>query len=205
VIPASRSVAVADAVGAIEAGRVVIVPTDTVYGLAAIAERPAGRDALYALKGREATQPTALVAASVDVLFDLVPELHADVGPIRALLPGPYTLVVANPARRFEWLCGDEPAAIGVRVPDVSGPGREVLTAVRAVAATSANLPGGREPRTVSEIPAGLRDGVAAVVDAGELPGVPSTVLDLTGDVPRLLRAGAGPVQAALARLAALA
>jgi len=190
------------AVTAIRAGGVVVVPTDTVYGLAATADRPAGRDALYALKGRPPTQPTALVAGTVDGLFELVPELEADATRIRALLPGPYTLVLANPARRFDWLCGENLAAIGVRVPDLAGPGAELLSAVGAVAATSANLPNGPEPRTVSEVPRELREGAAAVVDGGALPGVSSTVLDLTGETTRVLRAGAGSVDAALARLA---
>jgi L-threonylcarbamoyladenylate synthase len=196
------SSSVETAVAAIREGRVVIIPTDTVYGIAATADRPDGRDALYALKGRPTTQPTALVAAGVDELFGLVPELEADAGRVRALFPGPYTLVLANPARRFEWLCGENPAAIGVRVPDLDGPGAEVLSAVGAVAATSANLPDGPEPRTVGEVPRELREHAAAVVDGGELPGVSSTVLDLTGVAPRVLRAGAGSVDAALARLA---
>lgn len=197
--------AVAAAVAAIRAGEVVILPTDTVYGLAGIADRPAGRDALYRLKGRDAAQPSALVAASLDALFDRVPELRGRSGrAAAALLPGPYTLVLTNPARRFAWLCGDDPTAIGVRVPELAGPGREVLDAVAVVVATSANLPGGREPRTIGEIPQSLRDGAAVIVDGGELPGVPSTVLDLTERAPRVVREGAGDVDAALARLAEL-
>jgi len=198
------STVVEAAVASIRAGRVVILPTDTVYGLAAAADRPAGRDALYALKGRPSAQPTALVAGSLDALFELVPELREDEQRVTALLPGPYTLVVANPAARFAWLCGDDPAALGVRVPDVSGPAADVLRAVRAVVATSANLPGEPEAHTVEEISAELRDRVAAVVDGGELPGIASTVLDLTAERVRVLRAGGGNVNEALARLDAL-
>jgi len=196
--------AVEAAVAAIRSGGVVILPTDTVYGLAAAADRPAGRDALYALKGRASTQPTALVAAGLDALFDLVPELREDERRVTALLPGPYTLVVRNPATRFAWLCGDTPAALGIRVPDVSGPAADVLRAVGAVVATSANVPGGAEARTLEEIPAELRGRVAAVVDGGRLPGIASTVLDLTGETVRVLRAGAGNVDEALVRLEAL-
>ena len=194
----------ADAVAAIRAGEVVVLPTDTVYGLAATALDPAGRDALYRLKGRAEAQPTALVAASVDVLVAHLPELAGRSERIlRTLLPGPFTLVLANPARRFAWLCGATPEAIGVRVPGVAGAAKHVLDAVEAVVATSANLPGGREPRRLEEVPAELRRGAAAVVDGGELPGVPSTVLDLTGLEPRVLREGAGSVAAALAAVAA--
>ena len=196
---------VAAAVAAIRGGRVAILPTDTVYGLASTADSPAGRDAVYRLKGRADEQPTALVAASLDELHGRLSELDEDAWRgVSALLPGPYTLVVANPARRFPWLCGSDPASIGVRVPAVHGAVREVLAAVGAVVATSANLPGGAEPRRLEDIPEALRAGAAALLDGGELPGVASTVLDLTGEEPRVLRAGAGDVGEALARLAAL-
>jgi L-threonylcarbamoyladenylate synthase len=196
---------VEEAVAAIRAGGVIVLPTDTVYGLAATADRAAATEALYRLKGRRPEQPTALVASTLDVLFDCVPELRGRAGRMAgALLPGPYTLVLPNSARRFAWLCGDNPAVIGVRVLDPDGPAAEVLGAVGAVVATSANHPGEREPRTVAEVSETLRRGVAAVVDGGELPGIPSTVLDLTGSEPRVLREGAGDVAEALDRLAAL-
>ena len=181
-----------------------MIPTDTVYGLACTAyhEEPAQR--LYALKGRDAIQPTALLAASVDVLLECVPELRGRAGAaVRALLPGPYTLVLPNPACRFRWLNGERPEAIGVRVPDLSGPGREVLDAVGALAATSANVPGGGDPRLPADVPDVIRAGVAAVVDGGELPGISSTVIDLTGREPTVLREGAGDADAALDRMRA--
>jgi L-threonylcarbamoyladenylate synthase len=189
----------AAAVAAIRAGGVVVLPTDTVYGLVADAFDAAARDALYALKGRDVRQPSALVAASVDVLLECVPELSAAV--VRALLPGPFTLILPNPAARFAWLCGGEPQAIGVRVPELSGQVAGVLAEVRAVVATSANLPGGAEPRRLDDVPAAFRSAAAAVVDGGELPGTPSTILDLTGPTPRVLRKGAGDPAAALASL----
>src|SRR3990172_8854511 len=70
----------------------------------------------------------------------------------RALLPGPYALVLPNPAKRFAWLCGETPEAIGVRVPQLGGPGRDVLDRVGALAATSANLAGGPEPRPPQDV-----------------------------------------------------
>jgi L-threonylcarbamoyladenylate synthase len=191
-----------EAVAAIRAGRVVVLPTDTVYGLAADAYRAAGRDALYAMKGRDPDQPSALVAASVEVLLVSVPELPAAI--VRALLPGPFTLILPNPARRFAWLCGEDQTTIGVRVPVLAGTAMQVLDQVGAVVATSANLPGGEEPRRLADVPPSLRSGAAALVDGGELPGIPSTVLDLTGAEPRVVRDGAGDVAAALSVVAAL-
>jgi tRNA A37 threonylcarbamoyladenosine synthetase subunit TsaC/SUA5/YrdC len=76
-----------------------------------------------------------------------------------------------------------------------------VLERVGAVAATSANRHGGADPRSLEDVPAEIRAGVAAALDAGELPGVPSTVLDLTGEEPRVLREGAVSSREAVARL----
>jgi L-threonylcarbamoyladenylate synthase len=197
---------VAAAVEAIRGGELAVVPTDTVYGLAATPHRQEPVRRLYRLKGREPTQPTAIVAASLDLLLECIPELRgrAALG-ARALLPGPFTLVLPNPARRFAWLCGATPDAIGVRVPDLAGPAREFLDAVGAVAATSANLPGVPDPRRLEDVPVELRAGSAALLDGGELPGTPSTVLDLTGPEPRVLREGAVAAGEALARVASAA
>jgi L-threonylcarbamoyladenylate synthase len=190
------------AVEAIRAGNLVLLPTDTVYGLCADAYREEPVRRLYTLKGRGETQPTALLAADVDVLLDAVPELRGLAGTVvRALLPGPYTLVLPNPGRRFRWLTGDRPETIGVRVPDLPPETQAVLEQVGAVAATSANLPGGPDPRRLEDVPEELRAGVGAVLDGGELPGTPSTVLDLTGPEPVVVREGAAPAAEALGRI----
>ncbi|HEY2935273.1 MAG TPA: L-threonylcarbamoyladenylate synthase [Gaiellaceae bacterium] len=191
-----------DVVAAIKAGKPAIIPTDTVYGLVATPyhEDPVRR--LYELKGREEAQPTALVAADLDLLFECVPELRGRAGRIATqLLPGPYTLILSNPAKRYRWLNGTTPEKIGVRVPALSGDARAVLDRVGAVAATSANLPGAPEPRTLAEVPEELRAQVPAL-DGGELPGIPSTVIDFTGPEPVVVREGAGDVEAALAVVA---
>ena len=193
------------AVAALRAGRLAVVPTDTVYGLAADGESETAARALYAVKGRDAIRPTAVLFAAVDLLLERVPDLPARaVEAAHALLPGPVTLVLLNPGRRYAWLNADRPDAIGVRVPAVSGPGRAVLDAVGALVATSANLPGGPDPRRVGEVPREIAAAVDVVVDGGELPGTPSTVIDLTGPVPRILREGALPARDALAVLRGL-
>jgi L-threonylcarbamoyladenylate synthase len=192
------------AIQALHEGRLAVIPTDTVYGLAADGESEAAARALYAAKRRAPSQPTAVLFASVDELLRHVPELPAaSVRVCRALLPGPLTLVLPNPARRMAWLNERRPDAIGVRVPAVGGPGGEVLAALGALVATSANLPGGPDPRVLADVPAAIRAVSAAVVDGGELAGTASTVIDLTGEEPVVLREGALPAADALARIRA--
>jgi L-threonylcarbamoyladenylate synthase len=198
-------VSVDAAVAALRAGRLVVLPTDTVYGLAADGESESAARALYAAKGRDAIQPTAVLFASVDVLVERVPELPAAaVEAVRTLLPGPFTLIVENPARRYAWLNPQRPDAIGLRVPAVTGAPRAVLEALGAVVATSANLPGGADPRRLEDVPPEIAAAVDVVIEGGELPGTPSTVVDLTGPEPRVLRDGAVTAADALERLRGL-
>jgi L-threonylcarbamoyladenylate synthase len=162
-----------DAVAALRAGRAVILPTDTVYGLCALPEH---EDVLYQLKGRDPSKPVALLAADIDALIAARPELDRTV--LERYLPGPYTLV-------FE--------TVGVRVPNLPPQAVDVVLEVGVVAATSANLSGGPDPRRVEDVPEEIRSACGAIVDVAELPGVPSTVIDLTGTEPRVLRQGATP------------
>jgi len=192
-----------DAVRALRAGKPVILPTDTVYGLCASAYTSQPAERLYELKGRDAQQPSALLAADLDMLLECVPELRGRAATIaRALLPGPYTLVLPNPARRYRWVTGATPEAVGVRVPELPLEAESVVAHIGCVVATSANLAGGPDPRRVDEIPEAILHGVGAVVDAGELPGMPSTVLDFTGTEPRVIREGAASAAAAFERVA---
>ena len=161
-----------DAVAALRAGQAVILPTDTVYGLCALPEH---EDVLYGLKGRDRSKPVALLAADVDALLESVPGL--DRAALDRYLPGAYTLVVGT---------------VGVRVPNLPPPAAVVVRAVGVVAATSANLSGGPDPRRIADVPEEIRVQCGAIVDAGELPGVPSTVIDISGSEPRVLRQGAG-------------
>jgi L-threonylcarbamoyladenylate synthase len=193
------------AVGALRAGLPVVLPTDTVYGLCANAysEEPVRRG--YELKGREPLQPSALLAGDVDTLLECLPELRGRVGAIlRALLPGPFTLVVPNPAGRYRWLTGERTDTIGVRVPQLPAPAEAVLSQAGLVMATSANLPGGPDPARLEDVPDKILEGCGAVIDAGDLPGVPSTVIDLAGDEPRVLREGAVSEAEALKRVTGL-
>lgn len=160
-----------DAVAALRAGQAVILPTDTVYGLCALPEH---EDVLYELKRRDRSKPVALIAADIEAL---PPEFDRAV--LTRYFPGPYTLV-------FE--------SAGVRVPNLPPEAAEVVREVGVVASTSANLSGGVDPRSVEDIPEEIRAACGAIIDAGELPGVPSTVIDVSGPEPVVLRQGAGPL-----------
>jgi L-threonylcarbamoyladenylate synthase len=195
---------VEETIAAVRAGELVVIPTDTVYGLACTPYREEPVRALSELKRRPPDQPVALIAASVDWLLECLPELRGRAASAaRALLPGPFTLVLPNPAQRFRWLTGASAETIGIRVPDVHGLARELFDEAGALAATSANLHGGRDPGRLEEVPSEILAAVAATLDAGELAGTPSTVLDLTGREPRVLREGAVAAHDALARVEA--
>ena len=185
-----------EAASAIAAGRLVVIPTDTVYGLACRPDREESVRALSVVKGRSPEQPIALVAGSLDAVVELVPEIAG-----RHVPRGPFTLVLPNPARRLPWLTGAHPETIGVRIPAVGGDAADLLARVGVVAATSANLHGGADPRRVADVPRELLDAAGAVLDGGELPGTPSTVVDLTGPEPHVLREGAIPAAEALAHV----
>jgi L-threonylcarbamoyladenylate synthase len=168
-------------------GGVAVFAADTVYGLCADAQNAAAVERLLQLKRRPPGKPVALAFFSLEPALAALPELGERTrAALRALLPGPLTLLVPNPARRFP-LAGGE--LLGVRVIDVG------LELDRPVVQTSANLAGRPEPRMLAQVPAQIRAAVDLVLDRGELPGTPSTVVDLgaleTTGRWRILREGA--------------
>jgi L-threonylcarbamoyladenylate synthase len=190
------------ALDAVRKGLPVLLPTDTVYGLVTSSARDEYTGRLYELKGREARQPTALLAGSIGDLFTCVPELADLAGVIiRELLPGPYTLVLPNPARRFPWLTGTRTDAIGVRVAELPPAAARVVAGVCCVVATSANEPGEPSPARLEDVSARIRAACAAEIDAGPLNGRPSTVIDFTGVEPFVVREGAASSADAIARV----
>jgi len=193
------------AVDALRRGEPVVIPTDTVYGLAATPFEQEAVAKLSALKRRPLEQPIALLARDTDTLLELVPELRGRAEALaRALLPGPLTLVLPNPAKRFAWLGGERAETIGIRVPALPEVAASILRELGTLAATSANLSGGPDPARLADVPREIRDAVAVAVDGGELPGRASTVVDLTREEPVVLREGAMPAAVVLERAAAV-
>ena len=151
----------ARALGAcVAAGGVAVFPADTVYGLACDPENADAVAKLYALKGRPPEKPAAVM------FFELA------LGDFGGLLPGAVTLLLPNPERRYPLACTTDPETLGIRVPFLAPVGRPVLQ-------SSANLAGGPDAKRVTDVPRSIRDGADLVLDGGELPGTPSTVIDL--------------------------
>jgi L-threonylcarbamoyladenylate synthase len=187
-------------------GGIAVIPTDTVYGLVTSAHLPDACSRLLALKGRDGSRPAAILCAEVDTLFTTaLPELYGRVGVLaRRLLPGPVTLVVPNPGGRFRWLCGGRPDRLGVRVPVLEPRVGAAIDRVGVLLATSANLTGGEDPLRVEDVDAALLASVDVVIDGGPTPGGrASTVVDLTGPGPVVLREGPMGADEIAARLAA--
>jgi len=160
---------------------VALFPADTVYGLAAEPDSREAVERLYRLKGRRPDIPAGVMFFDVRRALDALPELGQRTrAAAERLLPGPLTLLVANPARRYPLACGPDPERLGLRVPGLSG-GLEPLAAMgRPVLQSSANPSGGAAARRLEDVDEGIRAGVDLVLDGGELPGTPSTVVDLS-------------------------
>ena len=154
-------------------GGVAVFPADTVYGLACDPENAEAVERLYALKGRPTGKPSAVMFFDAALAVAALPELGARTRALMGrLLPGGVTLLLPNPRGRWP-LAGGE--GLGLRVPDVPmlrGVGRVVLQ-------SSANVAGAPDARRLEDVPQEIRLGADLVIDAGELPGTPSTVIDL--------------------------
>ena len=166
----------------ITAGGVAVFPADGLYGLACDPMSPAAIRRIHELKGRPARKPSAVL------YFDQLAmrELVAEMGPrtreaAAALLPGPVTLVIDNPANRYPLACGEDPEKLGVRL--LEGPLRGARCPLFQ---TSANLSGEPPPVSFREVHVEMVKAVDLAIDGGELTGAPSTVID----VSRLDRGG---------------
>jgi L-threonylcarbamoyladenylate synthase len=144
----------------IAGGGVAVFPTDTLYGIGCRPDSDEAVARVYALKGRAPEKPSAVMYFSLGALPPVGPRVRRA---LEQLLPGPVLVVL--------------PGGVGVRVPDLPALARVGLPVLQ----TSANLSGGPDPRRLADVPQSVRDGADLVIDGGELPGVPSTVVDLSG------------------------
>lgn len=157
-------------------GRVAVFPADTLYGLGCDPLNAAAVERIHRIKGRVEGKPSAVMYFSALAMRELV----AGLGPrardaVGALLPGPVTLVLPNPGRRYPLASRDDPERLGVRL--VRGP---LTGAMTPIFQTSANRSSEPAPTTFEEIDPAILDAVDLAIDAGQLIGEPSTVVDLT-------------------------
>ena len=186
-------------------GGVAIFPADTLYGLACDPLNAEAVERIHEIKGRGERKPSAVMYFSPLAMRELVsglgPRAREAVG---ALLPGPVTLVLANPERRYPLACREDPERLGVRL--IEGP---LAGAMTPIFQTSANRSSAPAPRSFDEIDPGILAGADLAIDAGQLIGEPSTVVDITeidsGGTWRILREGALPATEVERRLAASA
>jgi L-threonylcarbamoyladenylate synthase len=164
----------------ISVGGVAVFPADTVYGLACEPDNREAVTQLYFLKRRRPDKPAAVMFFEAELALAALPELGRRTrAAVEALVPGAVTLLLPNPHRRFPLACGPDPQTLGLRVPawpDALAP----LAGVRwPVLQSSANAAGGADARTLAAVPERIRAAADLVLDGGELPGTPSTVVDL--------------------------
>jgi tRNA threonylcarbamoyl adenosine modification protein (Sua5/YciO/YrdC/YwlC family) len=160
----------------IAGGGLAIFPADTVYGLACDPGDRFAVQRLYLLKRRSLEKPSAVMFFELESALAALPELGDKTrAAMTRLLPGAVTVLVSNPAGRFPLACGADVGALGVRVPDLAA----FAGVRRPVLQSSANRAGGPDPRQLDDVPALLRAAADLIIDGGELPGTPSTVVDL--------------------------
>lgn len=164
----------------VERGGVAVFPSDTVYGLCCDPDDEHAARRLYALKGRPSARASAVMFFALEPALEALGELHeVERAALRALLPGPVTLLLANRAGRFTAACRADPATLGLRVPALPDNLLALCELSHGLMQSSANRSGEPDARTLAEVPESIREGADLVLDGGELPGVASTVLDL--------------------------
>lgn len=186
-----REEAVEAASLAVQRGELVVLPTDTVYGIGADAFDPAAVRGLLAAKGRGREMPPPVLVSAVTTLDALATRVP---GYARALVeafwPGPLT-VVCHQQTSLQWDLGDTRGTVAVRMPD-HDVAREILERTGPLAVSSANKTGMPAATDADQAEEMLGDSVAVIVDAGESPGgEASTIVDCTGAQGRVLRRGA--------------
>jgi L-threonylcarbamoyladenylate synthase len=162
-------------------GGIAIFPTDTVYGLGTHPDSVEGAHRLYWIKGRSPDRPAAVLFFDLDRALSELPEIGLKTqAALGRLLPGPVTVLLPNPATRFPLACGAEPGRLGLRVPLLGEKLGRLANVAVPILQSSANPTGETDPCSLEDVDPRIRRGADIELDAGVLPGTPSTVIDLT-------------------------
>jgi L-threonylcarbamoyladenylate synthase len=190
-----REIGIEEAAAAIRRGELVVIPTDTVYGVAADAFTPEAVEALLSAKGRDRAMPVPVLVASPEMLDALVDDLPASGRSlIDAFWPGALTVVVRHTAH-LSWDLGETRGTVAVRMPNHEL-ARELIAQTGPLAVSSANRTGNLAPATMLDARLQLGATIAVYLDGGPSgESVPSTIVDVTAERPRVLRAGAIDVE----------
>jgi L-threonylcarbamoyladenylate synthase len=194
-VVAERSAGITVAAAALGKGELAVLPTDTVYGLAADAFTPDAVTALLAAKGRGRQMPPPVLVGSRRAAFALVEDVSSSASDlIDEFWPGGLTLVFRS-SRSLAWDLGDTKGTVAVRMP-LHPVALDLLKETGPLAVSSANLSGSPPATTAAEAEKQLGDAVSVYLDGGPCPGdIASTIVDVTGPVPRLLRLGVISIQ----------
>jgi L-threonylcarbamoyladenylate synthase len=164
----------------VAAGGVAVIPTDTVYGVCCDPDNERAAEALFRLKHRPPARACALMFFALEPALRTLAELRPrERLALEALLPGPVTLLLPNREFRFAPACRADPASFGLRVPRLGERLAALASVARPVMQSSANLSGEPDARALAEVPASIVEHAQLALDGGELPGTPSTVIDL--------------------------
>ncbi|HEY7485791.1 MAG TPA: L-threonylcarbamoyladenylate synthase [Streptosporangiaceae bacterium] len=192
--PLERTKGLADAVESLRRGDLVVLPTDTVYGIGADAFSPSAVNALLGAKGRDRDMPVPVLVGTVRAAGALTEGSFGTYGQdlLDEFWPGALTVVLrANP--NLSWDLGETKGTVAVRMP-LHDLALQLLKEIGPMAVSSANVTGNPPARTAAAAEEQLGDSVAVYLDAGQSGDAPpSSIVDLTGSIPRLLRAGAIP------------
>jgi L-threonylcarbamoyladenylate synthase len=190
----------------IAGGGIAVFPTDTVYGLGTHPDSVEGAHRLYWIKGRSPDRPAAVLFFDLERALAELPDIGLRTQQaLQRLLPGPVTVLLPNPGTRFPLACGAEPSRLGVRVPKLDEKLAKLANVKAPILQSSANPTGEPDPRSLEDIDERIRRGADIELDAGVLPGTPSTVIDLTAYEEQgafeILREGALSAEAVGAQL----
>lgn len=189
--PEARENGLAAAVGAVRRGQLVVLPTDTVYGLGVDAFDADGVQRLLDAKGRGRDMPPPVLVSAATTLAALATDLPAWAeGLVERYWPGPLTLVCRQQSS-LRWDLGETRGTVAVRMPDHQG-ALDLLARTGPLAVSSANLTGEPAATDAADAERMLGDYVEVILDGGPSAGsVASTIIDCTGELPRILRTGA--------------